>query len=70
MEVHRSKTEEEAGHGKPGAAVAPVLAAAEIEEFFAAVEGKLLRYYKDKYNYDFVKDEPVGGRYEWIRLKP
>ncbi|KAF8023149.1 hypothetical protein BT93_F0597 [Corymbia citriodora subsp. variegata] len=69
MDVCRSKTEEVAC-GELRAVVAPVPAAAEIEEFFAAVEGKLLRYYKDKYNYDFAKDEPVGGRYEWIRLKP
>ncbi|KAI6700013.1 hypothetical protein NL676_014337 [Syzygium grande] len=62
MDVHRSKPEE-AARDKPRAA-----AVSEIEEFFVAMEGKLVQYYKDKYNYDFVKDKPMGGRYEWIRL--
>ena len=23
-----------------------------------------------RYNYDIVKDEPLEGRYEWVRLRP
>ncbi|MBA0788003.1 hypothetical protein Gotri_027474 [Gossypium trilobum] len=43
---------------------------AELEEFFAPAEKKLQKQFADKYNYDIVKDEPLEGRYEWIRLKP
>ncbi|XP_030538789.1 cyclin-dependent kinase inhibitor 1-like [Rhodamnia argentea] len=68
MDIHRSKMEE-AARDKPRATLAPALAASEIEEFFVAMEGKLLQYYKDKYNYDFVEDEPMGGRYEWHQIE-
>ncbi|KAB2051702.1 hypothetical protein ES319_A12G072500v1 [Gossypium barbadense] len=43
---------------------------AELEEFFAPAEEKLQKQFADKYNFDIVKDEPLEGRYEWIRLKP
>ena len=29
-----------------------------------------LRIFFSRYNYDIVKDAPLEGRYEWIRLKP
>ncbi|XAR59464.1 hypothetical protein NMG60_11015306 [Bertholletia excelsa] len=45
-------------------------AAAEIEEFFSAAEKSVLKRFSDKYNYDVVKDVPLEGRYQWIRLKP
>lgn len=44
--------------------------AAEIEEFFAAAEKDLQNRFKDKYNYDIVKDVPLKGRFEWVQLKP
>ncbi|XVE82775.1 hypothetical protein DITRI_Ditri16bG0032800 [Diplodiscus trichospermus] len=43
---------------------------AELEEFFAVAEKKLQKRFAEKYNYDIVKDEPLEGRYEWVRLKP
>ncbi|GMI94088.1 hypothetical protein HRI_003078000 [Hibiscus trionum] len=43
---------------------------AELEEFFAAAEEKLQNHFAEKYNYDIFKDQPLEGRYEWIRLKP
>ncbi|KAE8704801.1 Cyclin-dependent kinase inhibitor family protein, putative isoform 2 [Hibiscus syriacus] len=43
---------------------------AELEEFFAPAEKKLQKQFAEKYNYDIVKDEPLEGRYEWVRLKP
>ena len=43
---------------------------AELEDFFAAAEKKLQKRFAEKYNYDIVKDEPLEGRYEWVRLKP
>ncbi|XP_031482271.1 cyclin-dependent kinase inhibitor 5-like [Nymphaea colorata] len=42
----------------------------EMEEFFAAAERQQLRSFSEKYNYDPVKDLPLPGRYEWIRLTP
>ncbi|KAK9990602.1 hypothetical protein SO802_025587 [Lithocarpus litseifolius] len=42
----------------------------ELEEFFSAAEKDLQKRFKEKYNYDIVKDAPLEGRYEWIRLKP
>ncbi|XP_044491070.1 cyclin-dependent kinase inhibitor 7-like [Mangifera indica] len=42
----------------------------EIDEFFAEAEKKLLKQYSVKYNFDFVKEKPMEGRYEWVRLKP
>ncbi|KAL3515263.1 hypothetical protein ACH5RR_022165 [Cinchona calisaya] len=44
--------------------------AAEIEEFFAAAEKQGQKRFAEKYNYDVVKDVPLKGRYEWVRLKP
>ncbi|XP_019058970.1 PREDICTED: cyclin-dependent kinase inhibitor 2 isoform X2 [Tarenaya hassleriana] len=45
---------------------------AELEAFFMAE--KDLRYkileYSSKYNFDFVKEEALDGRYEWVKLKP
>ncbi|GMI68838.1 hypothetical protein HRI_000553000 [Hibiscus trionum] len=43
---------------------------AELEEFFAPAEKKLQKQFAEKYNYDIGKDEPLVGRYEWVRLKP
>ncbi|CDO97161.1 unnamed protein product [Coffea canephora] len=44
--------------------------AAEIEEFFAVAEKRQQKQFAEKYNYDIVKDVPLEGRYEWVRLKP
>ncbi|GKU94727.1 hypothetical protein SLEP1_g8174 [Rubroshorea leprosula] len=43
---------------------------AELQEFFTAAEKDLQKQFVDKYNYDIVKDEPLDGRFEWVRLKP
>ncbi|MFQ6662496.1 hypothetical protein Gotur_030325 [Gossypium turneri] len=43
---------------------------AELEEFFAAAEKKVKQQFAEKYNYDIVKDEPLEGRYQWVRLNP
>ncbi|KAF3974855.1 hypothetical protein ACB098_02G165400 [Castanea mollissima] len=42
----------------------------ELEEFFSTAEKDIQKRFKEKYNYDIVKDAPLEGRYEWIRLKP
>nr|KYP42160.1 Cyclin-dependent kinase inhibitor 7 [Cajanus cajan] len=42
----------------------------ELEEFFAAAEKDIQKRFSDKYNYDIVKDVPLEGRYEWVKLKP
>ncbi|KAF8053258.1 hypothetical protein N665_1442s0007 [Sinapis alba] len=48
---------------------------AELEDFFQAAEKDLRNNNKMlecswKYNFDFEKDEPLGGRYEWVKLNP
>ncbi|KAL7094502.1 hypothetical protein ACP275_11G107300 [Erythranthe tilingii] len=42
---------------------------AELEQFFAAAENNLHKQFTNKYNYDIVKDQPLEGRYEWIRIQ-
>ncbi|KAF5448671.1 hypothetical protein F2P56_029180 [Juglans regia] len=42
----------------------------EIEEFFAKAEKQEQKRFAEKYNYDIVKDMPLEGRYQWVRLKP
>lgn len=44
--------------------------AAELEEFFSEAEKYEQKRFAEKYNYDIVKDVPIEGRYQWIRLKP
>ncbi|KAE8797767.1 Cyclin-dependent kinase inhibitor 6 [Hordeum vulgare] len=44
--------------------------AEEMEAFFAAAEGDVARRFAAKYNYDVVKDAPIDGRYEWVRVRP
>ncbi|XP_010940728.1 cyclin-dependent kinase inhibitor 5 [Elaeis guineensis] len=44
------------------------LAALEMEEFFAGAEQPQQRQFAEKYNYDPVTDQPLPGRYEWMKL--
>ncbi|KAL3814214.1 hypothetical protein ACJIZ3_015482 [Penstemon smallii] len=44
--------------------------AAELEEFFAAAEKCEQKRFAEKYNYDVVKDVPLEGKYQWVRLHP
>ncbi|KAL1219085.1 Cyclin-dependent kinase inhibitor 1 [Cardamine amara subsp. amara] len=41
----------------------------EIEEFFVEAEKKLNEKFKKKYNFDFEKEKPLEGRYEWVKLE-
>ncbi|GLU20004.1 hypothetical protein SLE2022_362220 [Rubroshorea leprosula] len=43
---------------------------AELEEFFSAAEKDIQKQFFEKYNYDILTDEPLEGRYDWVRLKP
>lgn len=43
---------------------------AELEEFFSEAEKYEKKRFTEKYNYDIVKDVPMEGRYQWVRLKP
>ncbi|KAG8368346.1 hypothetical protein BUALT_Bualt15G0036000 [Buddleja alternifolia] len=43
--------------------------AAELEEFFAAAEKCEQKRFAEKYNYDIVKDVPLEGKYQWVRLR-
>ncbi|EOA24690.1 hypothetical protein CARUB_v10017966mg [Capsella rubella] len=45
----------------------------ELEDFFQAAETNLRNKMLEcsmKYNFDFEKDEPLGGRYDWVKLNP
>ncbi|KAJ1289972.1 hypothetical protein BS78_02G205800 [Paspalum vaginatum] len=42
----------------------------EVEAFLAAAESGLARRFAAKYNYDVVKDAPMDGPYEWVRMGP
>ncbi|XP_058089101.1 cyclin-dependent kinase inhibitor 1-like [Magnolia sinica] len=42
---------------------------AEIEAFFSAAEKTELKRFAERYNYDVLKDVPLEGRYEWVKLK-
>ncbi|XP_022727278.1 cyclin-dependent kinase inhibitor 7-like [Durio zibethinus] len=43
---------------------------AEIDEFFTVAEKYEQKRFTEKYNYDIVKDVPLDGRFQWVRLKP
>nr|GMD07153.1 cyclin-dependent kinase inhibitor 7-like isoform X2 [Ipomoea batatas]GMD09912.1 cyclin-dependent kinase inhibitor 7-like isoform X2 [Ipomoea batatas] len=64
----KKKSPEADSRRKPDAAKTP--SAAEIEEFFSATEKYVQKRFAEKYNYDIVKDVPLKGRYQWVRLKP
>ncbi|CAI8618400.1 unnamed protein product [Vicia faba] len=40
----------------------------EIDEFFARFEREEQKRFSEKYNFDIVRDMPLEGRYEWVRL--
>ncbi|XP_062194806.1 cyclin-dependent kinase inhibitor 6-like [Phragmites australis] len=42
----------------------------EVEAFLAAAESGVAWRFATKYNYDVVKDAPMDGRYEWVRVSP
>ncbi|KAF2612095.1 hypothetical protein F2Q70_00010380 [Brassica cretica] len=42
----------------------------EIEEFFAFAEQQQQRFFTEKYNFDIVSENPLPGRYEWIKVVP
>ncbi|XP_059626166.1 cyclin-dependent kinase inhibitor 3-like isoform X2 [Cornus florida] len=39
----------------------------EMDEFFASAEQEQLMLFTEKYNFDFVNELPLPGRYEWCR---
>ncbi|XXG86602.1 hypothetical protein AAC387_Pa11g1464 [Persea americana] len=46
-----------------------MLSEEEIDAFFSKFEKEEQRRFAEKYNYDVVKDVPLEGRYEWVKLK-
>ncbi|KAE7997984.1 hypothetical protein FH972_002567 [Carpinus fangiana] len=42
----------------------------EMEEFFVYAEKQQQRIFIEKYNFDFVNDLPLPGRYEWVQIIP
>ncbi|CAN8268576.1 unnamed protein product [Cochlearia groenlandica] len=49
-------------------AIQSVPSSREIEDFFAYAEQKQQRFFIDKYNFDIVSENPLPGRYEWIKV--
>nr|QYW07154.1 cyclin-dependent kinase inhibitor 3 [Dimocarpus longan] len=64
-----SKAEKSEANSRPRSTVEKMPTEDEIEQFFAKAEKQLQKEFAEKYNYDIEKDEPMEGRYEWIRLK-
>ncbi|KAL8541370.1 hypothetical protein ACS0TY_002574 [Phlomoides rotata] len=44
--------------------------AEELEDFFATAEKYEQKRFAEKYNYDILKDVPLEGKYQWVRLLP
>ncbi|CAH2052628.1 unnamed protein product [Thlaspi arvense] len=42
----------------------------EIEDFFAYAEQQQQRFFIEKYNFDIVSENPMPGRYEWVKVMP
>ncbi|PIN22766.1 hypothetical protein CDL12_04528 [Handroanthus impetiginosus] len=42
----------------------------DLEEFFAREEHSVQQHFKEKYNFDFMNDSPLPGRYEWVAVRP
>lgn len=47
-----------------------VPSARDLEDFFACEEQFLQRHFVEKYNFDFMNDLPLPGRYEWVAVRP
>ncbi|KAG6506182.1 cyclin-dependent kinase inhibitor 3-like [Zingiber officinale] len=60
----------------PGSTILPIdccakeqqPSALEMEALFAGPEELQQRSFLEKYNFDVVKDQPLPGRYEWVKL--
>ncbi|THG08956.1 cyclin-dependent kinase inhibitor 4-like [Camellia sinensis] len=48
----------------------PIPTAHEMDDFFAGAEKQQQRQFIEKYNFDPVNDEPLPGRYEWVKVDP
>ncbi|CAL5347637.1 cyclin-dependent kinase inhibitor 4-like [Camellia sinensis] len=42
----------------------------EMDKFFASAEEQQQQQFVEKYNFDPVNDEPLPGRYDWVKLDP
>ncbi|XP_059295220.1 cyclin-dependent kinase inhibitor 5-like isoform X4 [Lycium ferocissimum] len=68
--VHKLETTPRRQHAKPRCLFTETTMPSEVDqldEFFAAAEKDLHKRFAEKYNFDFAKEEPLEGRYEWIR---
>ncbi|KAL0287347.1 UNVERIFIED_CONTAM: Cyclin-dependent kinase inhibitor 3, partial [Sesamum angustifolium] len=54
----------------PKCAPCNVPSARDLEDFFACEEQFLQRHFVEKYNFDFMNDLPLPGRYEWVAVRP
>ncbi|XP_060192835.1 cyclin-dependent kinase inhibitor 2-like isoform X2 [Lycium barbarum] len=68
--VHKLETTPRRQHAKPRRLFTETKMPSEVDqldEFLAAAEKDLHKRFAEKYNFDFAKEEPLEGRYEWIR---
>lgn len=42
----------------------------DMDTFFSSAEKQQQKEFEEKYNYDPVNDEPLPGRYEWVKVDP
>ncbi|XP_060180383.1 cyclin-dependent kinase inhibitor 4-like [Lycium barbarum] len=52
----------------PNSVRANIPTAHEMDEFFTRAEEQQRRKFIEKYNFDPVKEEPLPGRYEWVKV--
>ncbi|XWS68013.1 hypothetical protein CRYUN_Cryun04dG0053800 [Craigia yunnanensis] len=69
-ELSGDSEEMESPEKKTPSSPAKMPSQAEIDEFFSVAEKYEQKRFTEKYNYDIVKDVPLDGRYQWLRLKP
>ncbi|CAA7045805.1 unnamed protein product [Microthlaspi erraticum] len=51
-------------------AIQSIPSSREIEDFFAFAEQQQQRLFIEKYNFDIVSENPLPGRYEWVKVAP
>ncbi|ESQ37123.1 hypothetical protein EUTSA_v10002666mg [Eutrema salsugineum] len=51
-------------------AIRSVPSSSEIESFFAFAEQQQQRFFIEKYNFDIVSENPLPGRYDWVKVVP
>ncbi|WOK98045.1 cyclin-dependent kinase inhibitor 4 isoform X1 [Canna indica] len=62
------RTKFSASNKKQASVASTIPTTLEMEELFAGPEQLHQRNFIEKYNFDVAKDQPLPGRYEWVKL--